>query len=64
MLKGSFRLLTRERRQWNIRGVMWFTFKDHHDPSFCTWCDSAGLFSKKFRAKPAWRQFVKFTGGR
>jgi hypothetical protein len=63
ILKKSFRLLTHKRRQWNIRQTMWFTWKDKDDPKFCAWCDSAGLFSKSLKAKPAWRQFVKFTGG-
>jgi hypothetical protein len=63
MLKRSFRLLKHKRNEWNIHGVMWFTWKDRHDPAFCAWCDSAGLFSKAFKPKPAWKRFVKFTGG-
>ncbi len=64
ILKKSFRLLKHKRKKWNVRTVMWFTWKDHDDPNFCEWCDSAGLFSKSFKAKPAWKQFVKLTGGR
>jgi polysaccharide biosynthesis protein PslG len=63
ILKKSFKLLKHKRGKWNIHGIMWFTFKDHDDPTFCTWCDSAGLFSKAFKPKPAWNRFVKFTGG-
>ncbi len=63
ILKKSFKLLKKKRNKWNIHGVMWFTWKDHDDPNFCTWCDSAGLFSKSFAPKPAWKQYVKFTGG-
>jgi Glycosyl hydrolase catalytic core len=64
MLKRSFRLLKRKQHSWNVRGVMWFTLADHHDPTFCTWCDSAGLFNKHFHPKPAWKQYVKLTGGK
>jgi hypothetical protein len=63
ILKKSFRLLTHKRSKWNIRQAMWYSWKDKDDPKFCTWCDSAGLFSKSLDPKPAWKQFVKFTGG-
>jgi GH35 family endo-1,4-beta-xylanase len=63
MVKKSFKLLKKKRNKWNIHGIMYFTFKDHDDPEFCTWCDSAGLFTKSFEPKPAWKQYVKFTGG-
>ena len=64
ILKKSFDLLKSKRGKWNIHGAMWFTFKDHDDPNFCTWCDNAGLFSKSFNPKPSWKKFVKFTGGK
>jgi hypothetical protein len=64
ILKKAFNLLKGKRGKWNIHGAMWFTFKDHDDPNFCTWCDSAGLFSKSFNPKPSWKKFVKFTGGK
>jgi polysaccharide biosynthesis protein PslG len=63
ILKQSFRLLKKNRKKWNIRSVMWFTFRDHNDPAFCVWCDTAGLFDLGFNPKPAWKQYVKFTGG-
>ncbi len=63
MLKKSFRLLKKKRKKWNIQGVMWYTFTDHYDPTFCEWCDSAGLLTESLTPKPAWRQYVKFTGG-
>jgi polysaccharide biosynthesis protein PslG len=64
ILKKSFKLLKHKRKSWNIKGVMWFTWIDHEDPSFCDWCDTAGLFNKKFEPKPSWKQYVKFTGGK
>ncbi len=63
MLKKSFRLLKHKRGEWNIHGVGWYTFKDHQAPSFCPWCDAAGLFTSTFEPKPAWKQYVKLTGG-
>jgi hypothetical protein len=64
ILKKSFKLLKKKRKKWNIRGLMWFTWKDHDDPTFCEWCDSAGLFTKSFNPKPAWKKYVRFTGGK
>jgi hypothetical protein len=63
ILKKSFKLLRKNRNKWNIHGLMVFTFKDRNDPTFCDWCDSAGLFTESFTPKPAWFQYVKFTGG-
>jgi Glycosyl hydrolase family 10 len=63
ILKQSFKLLRKQRNKWNIHGIMLFTFRDHNDPTFCDWCDSAGLLTENLSPKPAWNQYVKFTGG-
>jgi hypothetical protein len=59
MLRESFDLLLDGRRRWNIEQVVWYVWKDHDFD--CTWCHSAGLFTRSLQAKPAWRQFKHFT---
>lgn len=64
LLEKSFRMLRRNRREWNIGGVVWYAWQD---PGFaidlCSFCSSAGLFEEDGSAKPAWNSFVDFTGG-
>jgi hypothetical protein len=63
-LRRAYRWLIRERRDLNIRSVYWFSWKDM--AGACSFCDSAGLFyaGSGFVAKPAWKTFVAFSGGR
>lgn len=62
-LRRAYAFLTRQRRALHIAGVYWFSWKD--TAGACSFCDSAGLFygGAGFKAKPAWRVFVGFTGG-
>ena len=63
-LKDSYAYLLENQRRLNLKQVYWFSWKDL--PDTCTFCDSVGLFREgpKFKAKPAWKAFVKITGGR
>jgi hypothetical protein len=63
-LNDSYAYLLENRRRLNLKGVYWFSWKDLDES--CSFCDSVGLFrgGPKFRPKPAWRAFVKITGGR
>jgi|SRR5918994_1785378 hypothetical protein len=65
LLKNSFKLLLKNRGKWKVGGVQWYTWRDlPAGESPCDWCTSAGLFNAAgTKAKPAWKQFVKFTGG-
>jgi hypothetical protein len=66
LLKKSFKLLQKRRGKWNIGGVMWYTWRDlPAGESPCDWCRTAGLFpdSGFDNPKPAFKQFVRFTGG-
>lgn len=65
LLKKSFKLLLRKRRKWKVGGVLYYTWRDlPKSESPCDWCASAGLFNTTgSKAKPAWKQYVKFTGG-
>jgi polysaccharide biosynthesis protein PslG len=59
-LRGAFRVLLRNRKRWRLRQIYWFTVTDHHGgANLCNFCDSAGLFTARFRPKPAWRAFVR-----
>jgi len=57
------KILTAARDALNIKLASWFTYQD---PNFkiCDWCHGAGLFSKKGKPKPAWKKYVRVTGGR
>ena len=48
----------------NIEGVTWYAWRDTSDPTQCEWCPGAGLFDEtSLVPKPAWDEFVAFTGG-
>lgn len=63
-LKAAYGFLLQNRRRLNLKQVYWFSWKDAI--GYCDFCDSVGFFRAKagFRAKPAWRAFVRITGGR
>jgi GH35 family endo-1,4-beta-xylanase len=65
LVKKSFKLLLKQRRKSKIGGVLYYTWRDlPRGESPCDWCTSAGLFNASgSKAKPAWKQYVKFTGG-
>jgi hypothetical protein len=60
-LKGAFGLLRKNQHKWRIQRVYWFSLDDA--PGSCNFCDGSGLFGAGFTPKPAWKAFVKFTGG-
>lgn len=61
-LTNVMKKLTALREQLNISSVSWFTYKDI-TYRLCDWCWGAGLFSKKGKAKPAWKRYVRVTHG-
>ena len=63
-LKGAYGYLLENRRQLDLRGVYWFSWKDITES--CSFCDSVGLFrgGPQFKPKPAWRAFIAITHGR
>jgi GH35 family endo-1,4-beta-xylanase len=65
LVKKSFKLLLNKRGKWKIGGVLYYTWRDlPRGASPCDWCASAGLFNASgSKPKPAWKQYVKFTGG-
>jgi len=64
LLVRSFRMLNQHRQSWNIAGVAWFSWRDPvPSPLNCEFCRSAGLFTRHFKPKPAWKAFTTFSGG-
>jgi hypothetical protein len=65
LLTDSYSYLIRSRGRLRLRGVYWFTWKDVPGTP-CSFCDSVGLFHQGlgFRAKPAWRAFLRISRGR
>jgi polysaccharide biosynthesis protein PslG len=63
MLKKSFHLLIKHRKQWHLKRVYWFLWRDAAPdaPTNCSFCKSSGLFRYDFQPKPAWNAFLKIT---
>jgi hypothetical protein len=64
MLHRTFKVLRHKHRRWNVRGVVWYQWRDPDnagDANDCTFCASAGLLHANYRPKPAWRAFKRFT---
>jgi polysaccharide biosynthesis protein PslG len=61
-LKGAFRMLRAKQRKWRVKQVFWFSVDDR--PGACNFCDGSGLFGPGFVARPSWRAYVKFAGGK
>lgn len=62
-LTKAYRYLIAQRHRLRLGGIYWFSWKDISGA--CSYCDSVGLFKggPGFTAKPAWKAFVKITGG-
>jgi polysaccharide biosynthesis protein PslG len=63
LLKKSFRMLLHHRKQWHIKRVYWFLWRDANPAvrTNCTFCKSSGLFRYDFSPKPSWKAFRSFT---
>ena len=61
-LKGAFRLFSANQRKWHLQRIYWFSIADY--AGLCNFCGGSGLFADGFKAKPAWRAYVQFAGGR
>lgn len=60
-LSRAFAMLSRQRRNWRIGGVWWYTWTD--EGGTCLFCRSAGLLTEAREAKPSWYRFNAWTGG-
>ena len=64
LLTRAYELMIERRERWNVRGVLWYTWRDAANPvGLCGWCASAGLVDDDLDPKPAWRAYTALTGG-
>ena len=64
ILTKSYRFLLNNRGRYNIGSIIWYAWADaDHKVPGCEFCNTAGLFTLKGKAKPAWKALVKITGG-
>jgi polysaccharide biosynthesis protein PslG len=58
MLRKTFRAFAHKRRRWNVRGVVWYQWRDpaQQNPD-CSFCSTSGLLHSNLRPKPAYRAF-------
>ena len=59
-VRGTFKLLAKNRRRTKIAGVIWYSWRDLPGG---IWFNHTGLFTQDHGAKPAWKAFVGLTGG-
>ena len=59
LLRDSFRLMLDRRAAWNVKQIVWYTWRDHDAP--CEWCHSAGLFNEQLEPKPSWNAYKGFA---
>lgn len=63
-LTEAYQLLTERREQWNVRAVVWYSWRDRTADPACDWCAYSGLFAEDaLEPKPAWEALTAFTGG-
>jgi hypothetical protein len=66
-VKSAYRYLLENRHPLRLKSVYWFVWKDMpRSVESCNFCYTTGWFKAGdgLKAKPSWRQFVKFSGGR
>jgi hypothetical protein len=63
-LTEAFDFLLAKRAAWNVKSLIWYSWRDASGPGLCSWCGGSGLFTEAFEAKPSWHAFVSYTGGR
>ena len=64
-LRQALRYLTRNRLRFRIPLVAWYAWRDTSQAGVCFFCAYTGLFEAgSLEPKPAWGEFLRFTGGR
>lgn len=61
-LRAAFQALAGPLQSYGIERVVWFVWRDFHDP-VCTWCGGAGLLRHSGGPKPSLSAYTRFTGG-
>ncbi len=62
-LRDAYRMFERMRGAWNVKTVVWFSWRDSAT-SVCAWCAKSGLVSRNLRAKRSLQAMTRLTGGR
>jgi hypothetical protein len=62
LLSQTMKMLTSQRAALGLRLASWFTYRDAPFAG-CDWCGGAGMLDGKLEPKPAWKKYVKVTGG-
>lgn len=64
LLTDSFKVMYDDRDQWDLKGVVWFTWRDSSVlVGTCLWCQTAGLIDPDGDSKPSWLAFTDLSGG-
>jgi hypothetical protein len=66
LLAGSYRLILSHRKEWNVKRLFWFDWRDPSTSGVvkCSFCASAGLLKFNRTPKPAYDVFKRFATGR
>jgi hypothetical protein len=62
-LRRTFNRILNHRGRWRVKRVVWYTWRDNDLFGACNLCRYSGLMRQDLTPKPAWRAFVRFTGG-
>jgi hypothetical protein len=63
-LTEAFTLFAERRQEWDLKTVVWFSWRDLAGQTICDWCPGSGLFAEGgLEPKPAWEAFTSFSGG-
>jgi hypothetical protein len=63
-LREAFNYFIDKRRAFGVRSVIWYSWQDRAAvEGLCAWCPGSGLLTKGGKEKPAYRAFVRYTGG-
>ena len=61
MLRRSFKMILRKRKQWDIQRAIWFSWRDvaRGEAKGCVYCEKFGLLREDLSRKPSYKQFRK-----
>ncbi|MBA2523558.1 MAG: hypothetical protein H0V25_09560 [Solirubrobacterales bacterium] len=64
MLTTAARFLIDNRERWQIRGMVWYSWRDSDPNVFrCSFCQDSGLLERNLTPKPSLTAFAALTGG-